>query len=495
MSVFKEGKSISNLLKEAEDTLKRLMSLRSGVNAASDEQIESVADEQTEPVADEPIEPVTEEQMDPVAEEQGRVRRPGAKRARGRKAGRVHRPGAEAAAEEQAPSIAPEQSEPVGEGRAVSVAPEQSEPVAGEQAASVGDEQAISEKSMSPPRAPKERPTEDGAVILDEIAAGIRRHVVLPDGAAETIALFVIHTYAYQAAQFSPLLSIVSPVMGCGKTTLLSVLNELTFSPLFVTDLTPAGLYHTTTFSKHTLLIDEVQDLLPRNKLLQSILNGGHCRAGARVLRADSVYNVWCPKVVALIGELPSTLRDRSIRICLERKRPHEVVAPLDAAAIARLKKLPTCAVTWLAEKFKQIAAANPAMPAGVINRTCDNWRTLIAIADAAGGRWPELARSLAVKAAAETESSPGVLLLHDIRQVAQDEGADRLATANLLDALNSNEDMPWGDWNKGRPLTAAQLAQMLRPFNIHPRTIRFGTDTAKGYYLSDFEDAFERYL
>ena len=67
--------------------------------------------------------------------------------------------------------------------------------------------------------------------------------------------------------------------------------------------------------------------------------------------------------------------------------------------------------------------------------------------------------------------------------------------SANLVDALNANKDMPWHEFNRGRPLSAAQLAQLLRPFGIQSRTIRFGSDTAKGYYLSDFEDAFARYL
>jgi hypothetical protein len=40
------------------------------------------------------------------------------------------------------------------------------------------------------------------------------------------------------------------------------------------------------------------------------------------------------------------------------------------------------------------------------------------------------------------------------------------------------------------------QLANFLRTFDIHPKTIRFSkTDTAKGYLLDDFRDAFIRYL
>jgi len=35
-------------------------------------------------------------------------------------------------------------------------------------------------------------------------------------------------------------------------------------------------------------------------------------------------------------------------------------------------------------------------MPAGIFNRAADNWRPLLAIADLAGGEWPERARQAA---------------------------------------------------------------------------------------------------
>ncbi len=350
------------------------------------------------------------------------------------------------------------------------------------------------DESESPQLVPAEELAED-AVTLDEIATELPRYGVLPDGAAETTTLFVMHAHTHDAARISPLLAIMSPEPGCGKTTLLSVLSKLTPDPLFITDSTPAGLYRTISARKRTLLFDEAHTAVGSNNALQRLLNAGHCVESAAVLRADGEFVVWCPKAIALIGELPATLRDRSLRIYLNRKRPHEDVAPLDVAAIARLKELKSRAERWAAQHLDQLAAANPVMPDAITNRTRDNWRPLIAIADAAGGRWPELARSLAVKAAAEDEShvSPGIALLRDIRQIF--EGADRLTTADLLHALNSNEDMPWREWNRTRPLTAIQLAQMLRPFGIHPKTIRIGADTAKGYLLSDFQDDFQRYL
>jgi Protein of unknown function (DUF3631) len=46
-----------------------------------------------------------------------------------------------------------------------------------------------------------------------------------------------------------------------------------------------------------------------------------------------------------------------------------------------------------------------------------------------------------------------------------------------------------------GKPLSAIQLARLLRHFKIRPRTIRQDDDTAKGYTLEDCEPKFRRYL
>jgi hypothetical protein len=338
-------------------------------------------------------------------------------------------------------------------------------------------------------------PQEDGAQLFDEIAAALGRHVVLPPGGAETIVLFVAHAHAHDAAEISPLLAIISPDMGCGKTTLLTVLTALVPSPLFISDVTPARLYRSITRAKSTLLIDEGETLLANNTSLRRLLNSGHRRASANVLRADGSYDLWCPKMLALVGDPSATLRDRSIRIYLNRKPPDDSVALVDAAARARFEELLLRSAHWAAQHFDRIAAANPAMPGSIGNRTADNWRPLLAIADAAGGRWPELARTLAVNAAADSEpdESFAICVLRDIRAIfCFQHKTDRRATSDILTALNEEPDRPWRRYNRSN-ITAQQLARLLRQFGIFPKTIRFGSETLKGYYLNDFPEAFAR--
>jgi Protein of unknown function (DUF3631) len=154
-------------------------------------------------------------------------------------------------------------------------------------------------------------------------------------------------------------------------------------------------------------------------------------------------------------------------------------------------------ALRWASDNAHRFRGADPDIPAGIFNRVADNWRPLLAIADAAGGEWPKRARHvLAMMAGATTgDQSAGVLVLADIRNIFGERREDRLPSTELAEALVAIEGRPWAEWRHGKPITANGLARLLEPFRVAPTTIRVGTKTPKGYRLSDFADAFERYL
>jgi len=91
-------------------------------------------------------------------------------------------------------------------------------------------------------------------------------------------------------------------------------------------------------------------------------------------------------------------------------------------------------------------------------------------------------------------DTSARVQLLADIHSVFEARGVDRIRSTDLVDALVDMEGL-WTEWRKGKPLTATQLARLLRPFGVVRGTRRNGTDTFKGYELRQFDDAFRRYL
>ena len=343
----------------------------------------------------------------------------------------------------------------------------------------------------------------DGAGLLDEIAGIFRRYVVLPNGGADTLALWVAFTYALDAFDVAPLLVVTSPTLQCGKTTTLEIASALVRRPLPVSNITTAAAFRAMETYTPTLIADEVDTYLKENVELAGILNSGHTRATAMVLRVEGdshelrPFSTWGPKMVACIGRLPfPTLADRSIILNLRRRAPGE---PVDRMRRSRLPEdlapVRQRIVRWVADILPELKEAEPAPPPGLSDRGEDNWRPLLAIADAAGGRWPKLARQIAqlLSGGRDDEPMAGILLLADIRSLF---GTCKVvATDALLAGLLKLEERPWPAWNRGKPMTARHLAGLLRSFGIRSGTVRVGDATPKGYTLSDFSDSFARYL
>jgi Protein of unknown function (DUF3631) len=85
--------------------------------------------------------------------------------------------------------------------------------------------------------------------------------------------------------------------------------------------------------------------------------------------------------------------------------------------------------------------------------------------------------------------------LFADIADVFATGNIERIPSKVLVADLANIEGRPWADWRNAKPITANQLAALLRPHGIRPATIRFGSATDKGYRLVDFADAFARYI
>jgi putative DNA primase/helicase len=342
-----------------------------------------------------------------------------------------------------------------------------------------------------------------GAKLLNEVRDSFRRFVSLPEGAAEPLALWVVHTHALGAAVISPLLTVISPVKRCGKTVLLRVLAALVRAPLFVSNISPAALFRAADASQPTLLVDEADSFLAMSNELRGILNAGHTRDTAFVFRVVGGmpvrFSTWCPKAIALIGRLPATLEDRAILIPMRRRAPEEGIAPLRLDRIRHeLEPLQGRIVRWVEQNLEKLNGADPELPDGLHDRARDNWRPLIAIADAAGGAWPGLARRSAVllsEAADEGELAPAVQLLADLRDLFAERGATWLASSEIVKVLATLEDRPWPEWRGSRAIRPKAVATLLRPFGISPRQERIGPRSVRGYALPDFGDAFRRYL
>jgi hypothetical protein len=232
-------------------------------------------------------------------------------------------------------------------------------------------------------------------------------------------------------------------------------------------------------------------------------MNGGY-RRGAYVYRCvmqGSTRGIeklssFAPLAIAGLRTLPDTLASRSIMIRMRRRAPDEAVEQF------RLRKVRAPAVAIyndLALRCREIEqamkSAEPEMPAGIVDRSAECWEPLLAIADAAGGAWPKVARAAAValkKGAADTIQSHGVLLLQHIKEAFM--GEDRLWTEQLIGRLTGRAESPWNDI-RGKPINDRGLAERLKPFEVSSRDIRVGDLKRKGYRAEDFHDVWNRYL
>jgi hypothetical protein len=345
----------------------------------------------------------------------------------------------------------------------------------------------------------------EGAVLLLHLTDVVRRHVVLPDHAAIAVALWVVWTHTYDFWDTAPRLVLTSPEKRCGKTTLLRVLTALVPRPLAASNVTPAALFRAVEAARPTLLIDEADSFATDNDELRGLVNSGHTRETAYVVRCvgddhePRVYTTWTPIALAAIGRLPGTIMDRAIVISLRRRLPDEPICRYDAGARAACEALARSAARWVLDAASGLAAADPAIPDALHDRAADNWRPLLAIAETAGGVWPDRARSAAVALSGEgdlEDAGLGVRLLADIRTIYDEVGTDRLSSAALCERLSEIEEAPWADWRHGKPITPAQLARLLRPFGVVSRTVRLRDGgIAKGYLRDDLVDAWDRYV
>jgi putative DNA primase/helicase len=186
----------------------------------------------------------------------------------------------------------------------------------------------------------------DGAELLTDLAAAVRAHVFMEDGGAEAVALWTLHAHALDAFGISPRLAITSAEKRCGKTTLLDVLGCLVPRPLPTANATAPSIFRTIEACVPTLLIDEADTFLKRNEELRGILNSGHRKATAKVLRLvgdqhePRHFRTWAATAIAMIGRLRGTLADRSIEIRLRRRLRSEAVTRFRADRASNLAEL-----------------------------------------------------------------------------------------------------------------------------------------------------------
>lgn len=342
----------------------------------------------------------------------------------------------------------------------------------------------------------------DPAQLLTDIAATVRRFIVCEKETAHTVALWAAMTWFIDVVQVAPLAIITAPEKRCGKSQLLFLLGRLSARAITTSSISPAALYRTIDAWCPTLLIDEADAFMKDNEELRGLLNSGHTRESAYVIRTvgDSFtptkFNTWGAKALAGIGHVADTLMDRAVILELRRKLPHEEVDRIRHAEPNLFADLRSKLARFAEDYRDLVRQTRPPLPQSLNDRAQDNWEPLLAIAMTAGDEWLQLGTTAALKLSGSESAAQtvGTELLADIQEIFGDD-RDRITTAELIRLLCADEEKPWATFNRGMSISPRQVAKRLREYGILSHTIRFGIETAKGYTLDQFREAFSRYL
>jgi hypothetical protein len=362
-----------------------------------------------------------------------------------------------------------------------------------------------------------QQPPLDGPALLNDVSHFISRYLLCSREQSHLLALWALHTWCFSAASLTPYLAILSPQPQAGKTLCLQILSLLGQNASLTSTLSVPALFGRMRFGPSSaILLDDAQAVVgtasrPKNPSLRSLLgNGSHLGHGC--LSSIKDRQLFCPKAFALTGQLPDDLAQHCLPIVLQPlpqqegrwftingiKRFDFRRATQDAESLRQ--RLSAWAQQHLQEIEQRPVYGEEEFPhssAPLNPRRMALMEPLLQIADVVGGPWPRHIRQALDAIFAEGDQ----FQLYAHRQLLQDlhfcfslQGfLQRLSTAFILDFLHSLQNRPW---QAEGPINAHRLARMLGAFEIMPRVQRMGSEqTARGYQLLDFQDAWHRHL
>jgi len=237
--------------------------------------------------------------------------------------------------------------------------------------------------------------TVEGDSLLRDIIRRFKRHVVMTDDYALTIALFMMMFWVHdEVATHSPILNINSAEPESGKSTTLGLCSFLMPRCIASVEASEAALYRAIRRWQPSFCFDEFDNILADDDkvALRSVINSGHTR-GQGVLRCigddktPELFPTFAPKVIGMVGrKLPPTTLSRCIFIELRRRRKDEHAEKFNHVDDSGLADLRRRLRRWAIENEDALRDAKPTMPDALQNRRADNWSLLIAISDLCSG-------------------------------------------------------------------------------------------------------------
>lgn len=296
-----------------------------------------------------------------------------------------------------------------------------------------------------------------------------------------TVALWVAHTHAIEAFEQTPRLHLDSRRPGSGKSKVLGGIAATAARAIHAARVSAPAIYTTLGTTEQalppsTLLIDEFDRIDGESKrALEWITNNGYevdhpvglVEQDKDKNRRTVWYATFCPVAYAGLdfAHQSDAQLSRSITIHMEQ--------PKDPSKLERLTRsmrkregdpIRSGLAQWLKPHVESLAEAEPVFPDGVSMRSAEIWTPLLAIADLAGGTWPERARSACRHFVVDNPPEPplDLKLLTHIREIWQDYGnLPNMPTNVLMAELIDNDAWPWGSFG-GKAISGHTVARML---------------------------------
>ena len=297
---------------------------------------------------------------------------------------------------------------------------------------------------------------------------------------------------------------IFTGIKDSGKTHAMERTLELCPRPDIVSNTTGPALASQIATEHPVVGLDEMDLIIGDGqaaKDLRNILNSGYKPSGA-FRRAKVKLPVYAAVAASGLAKVLrgnpylDTLRSRSFIIDMRpaepgeiekyRSRLHEGGAAAIAAAFA----------SWGEANAGAVGDAWPEIPEGLGNRDEEIAAAVLAVAEVAGGDWPERIRAavcalLLGESDEEPDVAPAERITADVRAVWT---GTQVGTADLAARLAALPRSPWGAIFPDPARAGIELASYLRPYGISPVKIWLGEEgrAAQGYKIGQFEGIWE---
>ncbi len=280
------------------------------------------------------------------------------------------------------------------------------------------------------PQTPPARPPAEripGDQLLDLLRQWIGTYARFPSPAAlDAVTLWVAHTHMRDEKgtlvfRATPRLYLLSSEPGSGKSKVLELCNMLCPATYGLTlEPTAAGLTHTIGNEHATVFIDEGDVMFgagQRKSAVRAVINGGYERHGT-MLNGKGSKATRVPVFGALAlagldvlekgtGDTLTALLSRGVRIRMKRAGKDDRPAKVTRVTEEQGEKMKAWLEAWASQVLDGLKDHQPVMPDEVDGRPEQIWEPLVAVADAAGGEWPERARAACVELALDQATAP----------------------------------------------------------------------------------------